>query len=121
MSKWYGSLENRLEENQPYNDEIKVGTLLTRFDYSDRHPFEVIQVNSQKDIIVRELNHKKADDTPMSNNWEVFSDVSMPTCNYVYRYGHWYEKYISRTTKKPYYSKVNISFGYADYYYDYSF
>ena len=44
MSKWYGSLTNRLDEGHTFTDEIKVGTGVTEMCYSDRHPYEVVEV-----------------------------------------------------------------------------
>lgn len=49
--KWYGSLNNRLEENKMFCEEIKVGTGLTEYFYSDRHPYEVVKVIDQKTCI----------------------------------------------------------------------
>ena len=42
--KWYGSINNRLEENKNLEVEKVVGGLLTEFSYSDRHPYEIVQV-----------------------------------------------------------------------------
>lgn len=120
MSKWYGSLNNRLEENKMYCDEIKVGTGVTEYSWSDRTPYEVIEVKNQKDVIVRKLDHKKADDIEFSNNWILISNPDNYSGELVYRYNAWYWKY-KRLNGETYYSKANVSFGVADYYYDYSF
>ena len=34
--KWYGSLNNRLEENRQFCEKIEVGTGVTEYMYSDR-------------------------------------------------------------------------------------
>jgi len=120
MNKWYGSIENRLEENKMYCDEIKVGTGVTEYSYTDRTPYEVIEVINNKDVIVRELDHQKADDIPMSNNWKLISNLNNCSRELVYRYNSWYWK-MKSLTGKVIYSKANVSFGVADYYFDYEF
>lgn len=143
---WYGSLQNRLEENKMFCEEIKVGTGMTEYSYSDRHAYEVTQVINQKHVFVRELDHK-ATGEPMSNTWELTSNPDNPEIEMVFRYNHWHsvctwtqekidriierdgyfldwhgvqEKLKTKSEVKTY-SKMNISFGVADYYYDYSF
>lgn len=138
--KLYGSLENRLEENKMFCDEIKVGTLATEYFYSDRKPYEVTKVINQKHIFIRMLDHKPAGE-PMSNEWELTSNPKNSEIELVYRYNHWckvstwtsekLEKAIivsckvieALKTKSEFktYSKINISFGKADYYFDYEF
>lgn len=153
--KWYGSLNNRLEENRQFCDEITVGTGVTEYSYSDRHPYEVIEVISQKDVIIRGLDHKLAGE-PMTNNWELVSNEDNPTYELVKRGKYWYSKVVvtsdildemETTTdnekhfriamflcnnnidrdvlrdkgKVTRYHRWNVSFGVADYYYDYEF
>ena len=50
-TKLYGNLMNRMEEGRQFVDEIKVGDGVTEYSYSDRHPYEVIEVKDQKHII----------------------------------------------------------------------
>ena len=57
---WYGSLNNRLEENKQFCETIEVGTGMTEYSYSDRHAYEVIEVTDQKHVKVREYDHKAA-------------------------------------------------------------
>ena len=155
--KWYGSLNNRLEENRQFCDEITVGTGVTEYDYSDRHPYEVIEVISQKDVIIRGLDHKLAGE-PMTNNWELVSNEDNPTYELVKRGKYWYSKVVVTSDildkidreeakgsdewvrlmlflghnnidrdvlrekgKVTRYHRWNVSFGRADYYYDYEF
>ena len=118
--KWYGSIENRLEENQNQLCEKVVGGLLTEFSYTDRTPYEITKVDNQKHIWVRRLDHKKADDIPMSNNWTLFSNENNPEIEMVYRYNKWNFAY-KNVEDKLIYRHANVTFGYADYYYDYSF
>lgn len=146
-SKWYGSLTNRLEENHDTVNEIKVGTGMTKYLWSDTHAFEVIAVKDQKHVTVRELNHRLAGE-PMSNDWELFSDDSMPVYNLVKRGKYWYAtatltkeeaerlnddskweyicagidfNIVMAKGKRTKYDRWNVSFGRAEYYYDYSF
>lgn len=120
MRKWYGSLENRIDENRMYCEEIKVGTGMTEYFWSDRHPYEVIDVINQKHVFVRALDYKKADEVAYSNHWELFSNDKNPLIEMVYRYNKWCKVYEKKDGSK-YYDKVNVSFGVAEYYYDYSF
>ena len=147
--KWYGSIDNRLEENRMFTDEIKVGTGVTEYFYSDRHAYEVIAVKDQKHVTIRKYDHKMKDaDGYGSNNWELISNPDNPTMDLVKRGKYWYstrtvtrEEYesadnnrklqiivggfdpglIQSKGKQTKYYRLNVSFGVADYYYDYSF
>lgn len=149
MKKWYGSLQNRLEENQMYVDEIKVGTYATMYEYSDRHAYEVVEVKDQKHIKIRKLDAKRIDDNGMSDSqhYEYLSNENNPIeeleltkygWKKVFRYnidlynrvknriGYvlWDIDIINKVlsgkeVKRSY--KINISFGIADEHFDYSF
>jgi hypothetical protein len=150
--KWYGNLNNRLEENKSFVDEIKVGTKLTEYHWSDRTPWEVIAVEDQKHITVRMMNHRPAPNSQsMSNDWEIFSDETMPTMKLAKRGKYWYMVFTGtkemlegdeKTVKQnrlymlnhgisiedvkekgrvEKFSRINVSFGKAEYYYDYEF
>jgi len=88
--KWYGDINNRLEENRQFCEQIEVGTLCTEYFWSDRHPYEVVAVKDQKHITIRGLDHKKADDEPYSNNWELIQNEGNPTYDLVKRGKYWY-------------------------------
>ena len=147
-----------------YCDEIKVGTGVTKYSYSDRHAYEVVKVNDQTNVFIREYDHK-AQGEAFSNSWELVSNESNPIIELKLRNGVWYrvaeytkEKWMrmaqewvedgsSKTVEAAYeYFKCmsgltekqkekiesgkavkafkkfgNISFGVAEYYYDYSF
>ena len=149
MSKWYGSLNNRLEENKMYCETINVGTGMTEYSWSDRHAYEVVDVKDQKHVIVRELAHRSIGGS-FSNDWELFSDESKPLRALERRGKYWYWTCtltakdiegidddqdwkirvmlagfdIDRIREKGKQTKrerANVSFGIADYYYDYSF
>lgn len=147
MRKWYGSLENRLEENKQYCDKIEVGTGVTEYLYSDRKAYEVVAVKDQKHITIREYDHKAVGE-PMSNKWELISNENNPVLELTKRGDYWYRT-ITATLEQAEnenpnvrlwvalngfdidkirekggqtkYSRMNISLGHADYYYDYSF
>ena len=152
---WYGSLQNRLEENRMYVEDIQIGTGVTEYSWSDRHPYEVVEVKDQKHVKVRGLDHKHVGENHMDNSWELISNENNPVRALTKRGNYWYwtveitsdildelegedaEKrlYASlflchnnvdaetlRSKKKvTRYHKANISFGVADYYYDYEF
>lgn len=144
--KFYGSVNNRLEENRMFCDEIKVGTGMTKYFWSDTHAYEVVEVTDQKHIKVREYDHKKADDEPYSNNWQLISNPENPTIEMAKRGKYWYyvktftsdmlddnnlrigvlingiteEQLRAKGTIKRY-ERARVSFGIAQYYHDYEF
>ena len=138
--KFYGNLSNRLDENKMYCEEIKVGTLVTIYHYSDRKAYEVVEVVDQKHVFIREYK-AIAKGKAMSNQWELISDETKPIIELKFRYNQWNkvnkytEKYlidspiqdpviVKQIKAKGFcneYNPINISFGIADYYYDYEF
>ena len=150
MAKWYGSLDNRLEENRMFCDRIDVGTGVTEYYWSDRHAYEVIEVIDQKHVTVREYDHKHVGTGSMDNKWELISNENNPRHNLERRGDIWYwtttitaddikdiendvrlemdvllagfdiDK-IRAKGKQTKRRKANVSFGVADYYYDYEF
>lgn len=150
MSKvWYGSLNNRLEENKMFCEEIKVGTGMTEYSYSDRHAYEVVEVKDQKHVKVREYDHKHIGNGCMDNHWELISNENNSVKTLTKRGNYWYwttivtkdildkiDKIETRLFlyhnnididklkekgKITRYHRANVSFGIADYYYDYEF
>lgn len=93
--KFYGCLTNRLEEGKQFVDEIKVGTGVTEYYYSDRKPFEVIEVITQQHIIIRELDSKRIDNNGMSDaqSYEYISNEKNPKYELVLRNGIWFKVY----------------------------
>ena len=152
---WYGNLTNRLEENRMFCEEIKVGTGMTEYYYSDRHPYEVVEVKDQKHVKVRELDHRHVGDGCMDNNWELVSNENNSIRTLTKRGNYWYwtiiitdavlaslenedaeerlrtqlflchnnvDVEVLKTKKKvTRYNRANVSFGIANYYYDYEF
>lgn len=150
MSKvWYGNLTNRLEENRMFCKEIEVGTGMTEYSYSDRHPYEVVEVKDQKHVMVRELDHRHVGDGCMDNNWEFVSNENNNVRMLTKRGNYWYwtvvvtkdilkdinkietqlflchnnidVNQLKEKGKVTRYHRANVSFGVADYYYDYEF
>lgn len=147
-TRWYGSLQNRLEENKMFCDEITVGMGMTEYSYSDRYPYEVVEVIDQKHVKVRGLDHKLKGEA-YSNEWELISNEQNPTYLLTKRGKYWYstvtatadmltddtdintllwlahngisEEDLKKKGKVTRYHRMNVSFGVADYYYDYSF
>ena len=151
---WYGSLNNRLEENKMFCKEIEVGTGMTEYSYSDRHAYEVVAVKDQKHVSVRELDHKHIGEA-FSNEWKLTSNENNPIREMTKRGNYWYwtvnvtsdvlaglESEDAETSlrtslflchnnvdidklkekgKVTKYHRANVSFGFADYYYDYEF
>lgn len=91
--KFYGSLQNRLEEGKQFVEEIKVGTGVTEYSWSDRHPYEVIEVIDQKHIIIRALNYRRIDDNGMSDaqSYEYISNENNIKYELVLRNNVWYK------------------------------
>ena len=150
---WQGSLNNRLEENKQFCEEIKVGTGMTEYFYSDRHAYEVVEVKDQKHVKVREYDHKRKSGARFDNEWDLISNPKNPVVSLVKRGKFWYtevtitperakeiyegtdieaklwachnnfdlQAIIASGKVKRTYHKRNVSFGVADYYYDYEF
>lgn len=149
--KWYGSIENRIEERSKDAQNITVGMGVTEFHWSDRTPYEVVAVKDQKHITIRRLDHRHVGDGSMDNNWELISNTNHPTIDIVKRGDYWYTvctltaedvadfddwdfnkrlwaarndfdiEKIRLKGKQTKYNKMNIRVGRAEYYYDYEF
>lgn len=151
MTRWYGSINNRIMERGKDAEEITVGMGVTEFFWSDRHAYEVTRVIDQKHIYIRELKHIHEGDCHMDNNWRLESDLTRPEILVVKRGKYWYttatvtkediadydnldmdyklwlchwefdREQIEKNGKQTKYHRKNIVIGYADYYYDYEF
>lgn len=95
--KWFGSVNNRIEENHIYGKELYVGMGATQYYWSDRHPWEVIKVingqRGQEEVIVRELEWKvvKGSCQDGSAEFEYYSKENNPTRHLRNKKGKWYE------------------------------
>ena len=149
--KWYGSLENRIEERCADAKNIVVGMGVTEFHYSDRTAYEVVAVKDQKHISIRKLDHVHVGEGSMDNNWELVSNENYPVIELVKRGNYWYTcqtltredvadfddwdfqkrlwaavndfdiEKIREKGKQTKYNKMNIRVGRAEYYFDYEF
>ena len=76
MSKWYGNLNNRIEEGQNFTGrEIRIGDDITEYLWSDRHCYYVTEVIDQKHIKVKPYHvcHDKSKEGGMGHqNWAYF-------------------------------------------------
>ena len=153
MAKWYGSLNNRVDENRMFCETIEVGTGVTEYLWSDRHPYEVIAVKDQKHVTIRGLDHIKAGEC-YSNKWDLKPNPNNPSFDVVKRGKYWYKvssctveeakkilssennlderlwachngfdlnDIVKQGKDKKKFHRMNISFGVAEYYYDYEF
>lgn len=120
MSKFYGSLNNRLDENQKEIPNIEVGMGVTEYLWSDRNAYEVVKVINQKDVIIRRYTAKHIGEYG-NDEWELISDETNCEEEVVYRYGNWYKKSRSIYNDEITYQKVKLRFGVAEYYYDFEF
>lgn len=94
MGRWYGSVNNRIEENRQMVEEIKVGDGVTEYFWSDRNAYEVVEVKDQKHISIREYDHKCVGGA-YSNDWELISNVLNPVIELVKRGKYWYSEVIA--------------------------
>lgn len=148
MSKWYGNIMNRLEEDRQFCTEIEVGTGMTEYFWSDRHAYEVVAVKDQKHVSVREYGHRHIGEG-FQNDWELFPDETNPVRDLEKRGKYWYwvsvaavddlpdegdveasirfimagfdPEVVKAKGKQVKRSRAKVSFGKADYYYDYEF
>ena len=117
MSKWYGSVSNRLEENKMFVDEITVGTGVTEYMWSDRHPYQVVEVIDQKHVYVKPMKHKLVGE-PYTNNWELslYEEAPPRLLTKWGKYWYWTRR---NNLNHIFRERANVSFGVAEYYYDY--
>ena len=92
MNKMYGSVINRLMENQDEIPTIEVGMKVTEYLYTDRYVYEVTKVVDQKHIFIRKMDAKNLDGVYGSDNWELVSNPNRAEQEIVYRYKNWYDK-----------------------------
>ena len=91
--RWYGSLQNRLEENcKGRKPEIGMGA--TEMFYSDRQAWEVVGVKDERHITVRRMKAKC--NNYHAGDWSVEPDVNGRTVQlFLTKKGQWREKYPS--------------------------
>jgi len=124
--KWYGNAIYRIRENGVMT-KPEVGMGVTECLWSDRDPWEVIEVVSDKKIRIRALGWNRVDDNGMSDcqKYEFFSKPDGEVKTLVLRNGRW------RDLKKEWHGEEMVEtrrlgasgwrIGRADRYYDFSF
>ena len=93
-SKWFGSLQNRLEERSAM-PKPEVGMGVTEMFYSDREPYEIIEVIDDRHIVVRQLDWKRIDEGGFSESqeYEYYSNESYPPQKlFLTKQGQWRER-----------------------------
>lgn len=93
MIKLYGSLNNRLEEGKMFCEKIEVGTGVTEYGYSNKYPYEVVEVKDQKHIVIREMETKRIDKNGMSDcqEYQYISNTNNPKIELVNKNGVWFK------------------------------
>lgn len=136
MSKWYGNVNNRIEEGKNYTGrEIRVGDDITMYHYSDRTCYYVTEVIDQTHIKVRRwytcADHSKEGGIG-HQNWLYFRSMKemhdylsqfypYPESNFeetdstwVYRYNKWMNEYVVKggvlENPEPYSERERKSF-----------
>ena len=115
MSKWYGSIDNRILENSKMV-EPKVGMGVTECCYTDRHPYEIVEVKDERHIVVRALDWKRTDHNGLSEcqEYEYTSNPNNHTANlFLTKKGQWRERYANRSL-----GCNGFYIGFAERYYD---
>lgn len=90
MSKFYGSINNRLQENCKGESPV-VGMGVTELQYTDRSPYEVIEVVNEKKIRVRSMSYERIDENGMSEcqEYKYSSNPDGEVKTLVLRNGRW--------------------------------
>jgi hypothetical protein len=114
--KFEGNVINRVLENGKDNvQEIKVGTKVTEYLWSDREVWEVTKVISQKEVCIRRMDAKCIGGFG-SDKWELSSNPDNPEILVKFGRKYWYR--VFNNGEK---ARMKIRFGIADYRYDWSF
>lgn len=115
----YGSFVNQIV-SQTKGLKPEVGMGVTQLLWTDRNPFEIIEVKDDRHITVRELDYKRVDNRGMSDcqDYEYFSNEN----NRTYRlYKNNKNKWVVRVGKNGVDNSYGWYIGSAERYYDFSF
>ena len=90
--RFYGSISNRLKAMAP-KVMPEVGMGVTELMWSDRNPYEVIEVKDSTHIIIRELSAERTDHNGMSEiqEYRFSSNLRGAKKPLVFRNGRWRE------------------------------
>lgn len=120
MNNWYGNLNNRFLERAGNNTIPQVGMGVTECLWSDRHPYEIIEVKDNRHITIRGLRARRIDDNGFSEcqEYEYFSDPEAPVYRlYKNKKGRW----VRRVGKNGVDNSSGWYIGRAEEYYDFTF
>lgn len=118
--RWYGSLQNRLLERASGQPEPQVGMGVTECLYTDREPYEIIEVKDERHIVVRGLDCRRVDSNGLSEcqEYEYTSNPDRATYTlYKRKDGTW----VRRVGTHGVDSHSGWVIGFAEKYYDPSF
>lgn len=92
---WYGSLQNRIAERS-VGPKPEVGMGVTQCMYSDREPWEVIEVKDEKHITIRAMGYERIDSNGMSEcqEYRYFSKPDGEVKHLVLRNGRWRDRIV---------------------------
>ena len=98
---WYGSLNNRIAERAQQPTPV-VGMGVTECSYSDRHPWEIIEVKDEKHITIRQMGAERIDKNGMSDvqEYRYFSKPDGATKHLVLRNGRWRDRIVKNVYKE---------------------
>lgn len=117
--KVYGSFQNRVLENMT-GIKPEVGMGVTECLWSDRRPYEIIEVVDDRHITVRALDYKRIDNNGFSDcqEYEYFSNPDRHTERlYKNKNGRWVRRVGTRGVD----NSSGWHIGRAEYYYDFTF
>lgn len=119
MSNWYGSVNNRVMERATSPVPV-VGMGVTQCYWSDREPWEIIEVKDERHIVIRKLDTNRVDKNGMSEcqDYEYISnELNEVKRLYKTSSGKWVERIGRNGVDKS----TGWYVGYAEKYYDYSY
>ena len=116
MAKWYGSINNRLMESCK-GDVPVVGMGVTECLWSDRHPYEIVEVQDERHITIRPLGYKRIDNNGMSECQE-YEYYSLPDNGTIRLYRAKDGRWVRRVGKNGVDRSSGWYIGKAEAYYD---
>ena len=92
---WFGSVQNRIAERCKQPEPV-VGMGVTRCLYSDRDPYEIIEVKDAKHIVIRAMGYERIDNNGMSESQEYryFSKPDGEIVHLTLRNGRWRDRIV---------------------------
>ena len=117
--KWYGSLNNRIMENCR-GDKPEVGMGVTECMWSDRHPYEIVEVIDDRHIKIRALDYKRTDHNGFSEVQE-YEYTSNPNAHVFTLYKAKDGRWVRRVGRNGVDRSSGWVIGFAERYYDFSF